>query len=219
MTESTETINIEGKNLPVEVVNGRRQATDENGNVFFLDPAADKARRQTKAELKRQQIYIERRNRLINKGVDPSKVDLMLAEEDYRNLPIEDKFERFAMNVNQSFRMFGQDMQALQHNNTVLADAMDVNFRAMALCLERAGLPKEVQGELIKEAEKQINAERLAKLEAKQKEEELRRKQAVEAAEQGRAESELRKAEGKPDLVDEPGEPAPVPDGATQFGG
>lgn len=214
-----ETVTIGGETLPVEVVDGKKQAVSKDGNVYVLGPQEQKQRKLSKIDLKRMEQYQARRKRLLGQGVAEDKVDQVIAEEDYKALPIEQKFERFAMSTNQSFHLFGQDVNALQHNIQVTADAVDVNSKAIAMIFEKLGISLEQQKEIVKEATELVNKEREERRLALQKkrEEEAKMRQAME--EGPVAEAALRKAEGKPDLVDQPGEPAPIPEGATEFGG
>lgn len=215
------TFHMDGKDLPIEMVDGRRQAKDDKGNIYVLDSPDQEPEKKgpSKLDLKRRQQYMERRQRLINKGVDPKKVDMVIAEEDYRALPMDKKLERFMVTVSQSFREFANDMQALQHNNNLLADAMDVNFRAMARCLIKAGVLPEQQSVIIKEVEAEIMATRQAQIDAHKKASEAKAVAEAAVTESSVAEAELNKAEGKPTIVPDDAAPLPIPDGATTFGG
>ncbi len=218
MTESLGTFNIGGKDLPVEIIDGRRAVKDAEGNVFILGPSDSAPKKPSAMDEKRRKIYLERRQRAIGKGVSEDKVDQVLAEEDYRALPIDKKLERFILSVNQAFRALAGDIQTLQSNNNIIADAFDVNLRAIAICFEKLGLSKEDQGAIIASAVAQAEEERKAAQEAKKLEDATKSQVADLAKESAMAEASLRKAEGRPELIDEEGAPAPIPDGATTFG-
>jgi len=163
-------------------------------------------RKISKLELKRAQIYQERRQRLINRGVPEEKVDATIAAEDYKELPIEEKFDRFEKLMMGALQGMQRDIMALRHNDGVVAEAMDINLQAMARCLEKAGVSREAQSDIIKAVdaemreahEKQVAAQAAAMREQREKQE----KQTVE------------KEVDKPRSEDE----APTPDGATVFG-
>lgn len=208
-------VEIDGQMLPVEIgPDGRKQAKDEHGNTYIL---ADK--KPSAIELKRQKIYLERRKRKINDGVDPKKVDLLLAEEDYKNLPITEKFEQYKRLDMAANRRLAQDINSLQHNDSVLADSMDINFRAFAKMLVEAGVSLERQGAILKETEQEVQEDRKQRLEARQAASQAAAKKRADAQEQ-KLKEELAKVEGTPSLTEPipPAESAP-PDGATVFGG
>jgi len=215
--EPTQMVEIDGKFLPVTVgADGKKQAVDENGNTYIL---ADK--KPNAIELKRQKIMRERYQRLVNKGIDPKKIPLMLAEEDYKNKPLDQKFEEYKRLDTAMSRRLAQDINALQYNDGVLADSMEVNFRAFAKMLVKLGLSSEDQKLLVKEAEEEIRAERQHRIEAQKAAAEERAKKMREAKEQ-KMKEELVKAEGKElSGLDQgpPPEEAPAPEGATVFGG
>jgi hypothetical protein len=175
-------------------------------------------RKPTKIEMKRQQQYMERRKRLMNKGVPESEVDRALAEEEYRNLPVEKKFERFANAMNGAVQSLAKDIMGLRHNDGVLADAMDLNFKAVARALEKAGVPLQLQGEIIKQAEIELRAERQRQFEEQQAAARAQAQAHAQAAEQNVA-AELAKAEGKELTPEAPPPAEPPPEGATTFGG
>lgn len=189
--------------------------TEENATT-----QAPAKRELTKVELKRMKIYQERRLRKINEGVDPKKVDAVLSEEDYRNMSLEEKFEQHRKITIASIRRIAQDLLDLQHNDRVIGDAIDINFRAFARMLTKAGVSLEDQGIIFKEIRAEVEAELAAKA--------LERQQAAQAAVQQKmqetektAVDALNQAEGKPSLTPDapPTETAPVPEGATTFGG
>ncbi len=190
--------------------------TEGNGSSEVVQESADnvrtmsEARRITKADMKRMQAYEERKRRLINKGVAPDKVDGVIAAEDYNALPVEKKFERLEKLTSQLFQGLQKDIMALRHNDGVIADAMDINLRAVARSLEKAGVTKEMQGQIIREVETELRAEQQKRMEEQQ------------AARKAKSEKELMELEAgkKTTLLEtEPAIPAEEPAEATVFGG
>lgn len=182
--------------------------SEGNGSVAHAEVETREvsaARRPTKLELKRAQIYQERRARAINNGVPEDKVDATLAAEDYKNSPLEEKFERFQNLAVHALQGLQQDILNLQHNDTVIADAMDINLKAMARALVHAGVDIGVQQNIMQEVEKEIH-----------KEQQLQ-KAAREAAHKAASEKVEKQTIEKD--IDKEAEPLPVPDGATVFGG
>lgn len=167
-------------------------------------------RKMSKIDMKRLQAYEERKRRLINKGVAPDKVDGVIAAEDYANLPVEKKFERLESMVSQVLQGLQRDIMSLRHNDGVIADAMDINLRAVARSLEKAGVTKEQQGEIVKLVEAEIREEQKAQQAIRQKAQEAQ-------TEKSRMEAE---ANAKPSIMDpEPALPTEAPAEATVFGG
>lgn len=163
-------------------------------------------------DLKREAHHQERKRRFINRGMTPAQADMAMAEEDYRNLPIERKFERFQAGVSQAFQKMAHDILGLRHNDGVIADAIDVNVKAMAKCLEKVGVNLEQQSEIIKAVSQEIAEER------KQRIEEAKRRIQVEAESKAASEA-LAGAEKSSNVTDSDDAPQPVvPDGATTFG-
>jgi hypothetical protein len=192
------------------------QAAPDNVTPINGDP---KQRKFSKIELKRMRAYQERRQRLINKGVAPDKVDMVLAAEDYANMPVPEKLKRLEGILQNSFQQVAIEMANLRHNDGVLADAMDLNFKSFAKMLVKLGIPLEDQGKIIAETEKEMAEERRKQSETASKAAQA----AQENIEQAKAEEALKKAEQPiltgPEGVDANGSPIPPPDGATVFGG
>lgn len=195
-----------------------QEQTTLNGEPVGATTQVVTPRKPSKIELKRQQQYMERRKRLINKGVPEDQVDRAIVEEDYRNLPVEQKFERFASAMNGAVQSLAKDIMGLRHNDGVLADAMDLNFKAVARALVKAGVPLELQGEIIKQAEIELRAERQKQFEEQQAAARAQAEARAQSSEQKVA-AELAKAEGKELTPEAPPPAEPPPEGATTFGG
>lgn len=168
----------------------------------------------TKVDMKRQKDRDERRRRLANKGVPVERIDETLALEDHQNLSPERRIEKLEGLVVRLFQGLQRDILSLQHNDGVITDALDINLRAMAKCLEKAGIDRDQQGVIITEVETELREEQRKAMEARQAAE----KAAEEASVLERIKAEVSK---KPSLVGAEEEKAPteVPDGATVFEG
>lgn len=159
-------------------------------------------RRLTKLDQKRMQIYQQRRDRLISAGVPPEQVDEKIEDEDYARLPTETKLRRMDTAFGSAIRQLSKEMQDLKHNDVILADALDVNFRSIAKMMDKLGISREEQQKFLAEAKEDMARE----LEARQR-------AADQAQREGHAPAELEES------VTQAGEPLPPPDGATVFEG
>lgn len=159
------------------------------------------ARKPSKADLKRQQIFLDRMKRKVNEGLTVQQAAQAIAQEDYDRLPIEQKMRNLESTVAGVANGFRQDCLRLEQNDRILADSMDVNFRAFQLILRKLGVSDEDQKAAVKTAVEEIKAERAAR----------------EAAAAAAAEAQEKKTatEG----ADVAGEPPPPPEEATSFGG
>lgn len=185
-----------------------------NGVAVAEEPVRQiaEAKKLTKLDIKRMQAHEERRRRLINSGVSPEKVDSVIAAEDYSNLSVEKKMERLEKVVSRALQGFQQDIMALRHNDGVIADAMDINLKALARGLQKAGVTLEQQNEIIKAVEVELREEQRQEAEARA----LASKAAAEAREKATMEQE---AATKPTVGGDEAEPQDTPDGATVFEG
>jgi hypothetical protein len=179
-----------------------------------------KQQKANKIQMKRFQVYLERRKRAINKGIPEEKVDQYLREEDYRNMPVAEKVQRLEGIMSSTFQGFSQDIIHLRQNDGHIADAFDINNRAVFKMLEKLGLTPEQQKELMKEAADEHEADKKAKIEARKKAEELAKQAQLEA------QKKASEAKEKANIVQETkDEKHPEPQGAeppaeaTQFGG
>lgn len=117
----------------------------------------------SKIDVKRMQIYQQRRERHIAAGVPPDKVDETIAREDYERLPPDGKIRRIETAFANYSRAVAKEMKDLEHNDTILADSMDVNFRAIAKMLVALGMPLEKQREFLELAKEEMKAELAAR--------------------------------------------------------
>lgn len=172
-----------------------------------------KQQKLNKLQVKKFQIYLERRKRAINKGVPEEKVDQYLREEDFRNMSPAEKIQRLEGLMARTFQGFSQDLIRLRQNDGAIGDAFDINNRAMLKMFIKLGLTPEDQKAIMEEAAKEFSEEKAARIAARQKAQEEAQKKADEEAEKAKLVQETKDA------------PAPTPQGveppteATQFGG
>lgn len=163
-------------------------------------------------DAKRQAIREERKRRLMNKGVSEQRAEEMILNQDHDNLSDDKKIQRLETLFVQTFQGLQRDIIALRHNDGVIADAMEINLKAMSKCLEKAGISKEQQGEIIKEVESELREEQKRKMEAQA----MAEKMASDQAEKARME-QLSKEESK--MTSAEAEGSEIPSEASVFGG
>ena len=213
---------------------------DENQNVM-IGEAADRAvemrsgkvpAKITKLDEKRMRAFQERMRRWMNNHPDKVKgksdpeaaqiAAMALQQEDYDNLPIDQKFQRLENVVVGSLKKLGEDLVTVQHNQYSISDAFDVNYRAIAKMFAKLGIPLEEHNKFMKEAQAEFEAERQAdmqrQVDAQKKVMEAQKK----AAEERAAKIEEQKMNAEAKEVSKPGvvaEGATLPQDATVFGG
>lgn len=163
-------------------------------------------------ENKRASYREEKKRRLVNRGVSEERAEEMVARQEYNNLSSDKKLDRLEALFVQTFQGLQRDILALRHNDGVIADAMDINLKAMSKCLEKAGISKDIQGDIIKEVEAELREEQRKHMEAQ----ESSKRQAEEMSERQRMESlsqEENKISQKEDCQGE------IPPEASIFGG
>ena len=161
-----------------------------------------------KVNAKQQQIYNERARRLINQGVDPSKVDQIIAKEDYERMSPAQKISRLESMIVRTNRGIASDISTITENQRTLADFMDVNFAAFSKILESLGVSKEKQREIVEGVEAEFLAKRQAEEEEKAK--------ALHESLEAQAKKHVEQTVDVPAPKDSPAE---TPEGATVFGG
>lgn len=161
-------------------------------------------RKPTKVQIQQQRIFQERIQRKVAKGMALHDAVAAVKKEDWDRLPIEKKLERYEETLRGGLKGFRNDLMKMEQNDVILADTMEVNFRAFQKILRKLGVSDEDQKVAVKEATQEINEERAAHREA----EAARRKVAKEEGEKESLESS----------IDKPGEPPAPPEEATSFG-
>jgi hypothetical protein len=205
---------------------------DENQNVL-IGEAADQAvemrkqsRKVTKIDEKRAQIFEERVKRWVNNNQDKLKglneqqvreqaIHALHAEDLDKMSPME-RVKRLEQIAFQTFNKLATDLSHVEGNQFALADAMDVNFRAMAKMFAKLGIPVEDHNKFMEESKVELEAERKAMIEE--------RKQRMMAQQKIIIESKEKKGmveEAKVVAAETGKEPegAPIPKDATVFGG
>lgn len=135
------------------------QDIPEHGEPTLVDPPKISSK-VSKIDQKRQQIFRDRMERFIAKGMTPEQAVEAIQREDYERLPVPDKIKRLEGALIGNLQAIAGDMSNLRKNQTDLADAMDVNFRGFEKILAKLGVSVEDQRAMLKEAEDEIGAER-----------------------------------------------------------
>jgi len=213
---------------------------DKDGNVLLGDeadaaaPAAqppveaapeapvelkkDKSKKMSKIDEKRQQIFMDRLKRKMAQPTEDGKPRTQqqalqeMAKEDYDALPLQKKFERLESIVAQSFRGMSQEVVNLGQNHAAIADAFDINYRAIQKMFLKLGMTAEEQKQFIEESQAEVLAERRKQMADASAARLNQQRAAQEAAEKQNIEAGM-----KPSLSEETGAPPPPPE-ATVFG-
>lgn len=174
----------------------------------------------SKIEEKRQQIFLDRlKRKMATKNKDGSEKTQQqalqeMAKEDYDALPLQKKFERLEAIVAQSFRGMSQEVVNLGQNHAAIADAFDINYRAIQKMFNKLGLTPEDQRLFIEESQAEVLAERRAQMEKAQTDRINQQRAAQDAMEKQQVEAGMQ----TPAAQEDAGAPPPPPE-ATVFGG
>jgi uncharacterized protein YoaH (UPF0181 family) len=122
----------------------------------------EEAKKPSKLELKRQQIYVDRMKRFIAKGMSAQEAQAAIAKEDFERLPVDKKLERLENILVMNLRAMYSDLQTIKQNQDVLADSMDINFKGFEKILAKLNVSDEDRKALMEEAEAEWKAERAA---------------------------------------------------------
>lgn len=180
----------------------------------------DEPKKLSKIEEKRQQIFMDRlKRKMSTKNKDGSEKTQQqalqeMAKEDYDALPLQKKFERLEAIVAQSFRGMSQEVVNLGQNHAAIADAFNINYRAIQKMFVKLGLSPEDQRLYIEEAQTEVLAERREQMAKAQTDRLNQQRAAQDALEQQQVEAGMKKAPA----TEETGAPPPPPE-ATVFGG
>lgn len=119
---------------------------------------------------KMARIREERRQELIDSGVEEEVVERVLDQEEFERLPIDQKVNRIVASLDhhlnvmhRAINTFAKDIVALRHNDTVISDAHDVNLRGIYLMFESLGLSADKQKSFMEQAQKWLDAEKKAR--------------------------------------------------------
>ena len=208
------------------------------GNVATVGVAQDnmasvsQAKKPSKMELKRQQIFFDRLKRKMGetvKGQDgqprPKTQQEALMEmqrEDYEALPLPKKLERMEGMLTGFMQRVGQDMMNLRRNDGAIADAFDMNYRAIGAMFTHLGINPEQQKEFMSAAREQFENDRKAKMEADAKAAQDRAQAQQAAMEKARMDAAAAQTPAE-EKAEQAAAPSPVEakvdEGATVFEG
>ncbi len=157
----------------------------------------------------------EEKNKELQKtlGLSDEQMAARLAREQYLKLPIDQKIRKLEQFISASVAKLGEEMVNLRHNDQVIADAMDVNFRAMSKLMTKLGVSPEEQGKVLEEAQQEVADNLAARANL--------RREAMLKAVPPVAQEEITAEEAKAllDKPRDPGEEPILPEGAAVFGG
>lgn len=180
----------------------------------------------SKIDEKRQEIFRDRVKRKMGEGATEEQAITYVLREDYAALPIEQKFARLESMVANAVNQLTENVNVLRQNERVVADAFDINYRAVEKMFKKLGVPSDEQNAILDECRKEVaedRAKQMAAHEAEMKDRALNQANAQVMAEGKEVSDELNKTEKQPIGLDAPSDrpvgPDPhVADGATEFG-
>lgn len=211
------------ENTPVDVPNPAKsfQKPPMAPIPFSVKREMEMSKKKMEKAKKEQERAMKERERrmaeLKKRGVSEEHLEMVMAQEDYRGMPVNERLQRLEAMVSRGFQSMANEIQALRHNDYEIATSMDINLKAIGKALTKLGIDPEMQMAIIQESQAEIAADEAAKITAKEA-------QVAAAAAQKAAESvAVAGVAEKRDLVqdiDKPGAPEAAPDGdATVFGG
>lgn len=108
-----------------------------------------------------------RREKLLSDGVSEEQVEQILAAEEFYRLPIDQRVNALMAAINRAQRVYtdtirelATEMVALRQNQEALADAMDINLRAVEHHLTSLGVTKETQSSVLEKVTKAFMEEK-----------------------------------------------------------
>ena len=111
-----------------------------------------------------------RREKLLAEGMPTDKVEQQLAADDFIRLPIDQKVNALMSAINRAQRVYTETIQelagemvALRQNQEAIADAFDINLRAIETHLSGLGVTKEVQASVLEKVTQVFMKEKLPK--------------------------------------------------------
>jgi DNA-directed RNA polymerase subunit L len=172
----------------------------------------------SKIDQKRQQIFADRVRRKMAGGMSEEAAFRAVQQEDYDNMPVDKKLLRFQNAVQAAINNLSRDIMELRHNDQVIADAFDINYKVIERVFAKIGISDEERKTYLEEARKELSEERQRRAEAIAKQQ----KEAAEAEEKARVEAEAKAADAKtvtPAQAEGSDPDARAAEGATVFGG
>jgi hypothetical protein len=182
------------------------------------------AKKPSKFDQKRQQIALDRLRRKMNElGPDgkqktPQQAMAEIQREDYERMPADKKIARLENIISSMSRQFAADMQNLRRNDGAIADAFDINYRAIGVMMEKLGISYEDQKTINEQATAAFAADRQAKVEAEAQAAAEKMQKAKEVDEKDRMEKEAAKQSAGVQEEAKSEEDPHVEAGATVFG-
>lgn len=111
-----------------------------------------------------------RRQKLLSEGMPEEKVEQVLAAEEFYRLPIDQRVNALMVAVNRAQRVYTETIQelagemvALRQNQEAIADAFDINLRAVESHLTTLGITKEVQASVLEKVTQVFMQEKMPK--------------------------------------------------------
>jgi hypothetical protein len=186
-----------------------------------------KAKKVKKLESRKKEVLEDLKKTGLSPDVLEQHANAILAREQYDKLSLSEKVTRLEQMVVQGFQGIGGEMRDLQHNDFELADAMDVNFRALSKVMAKLNVPPEEMVRYCEEARAEMAAERAEFQKKQQAARETKAAEAtsatpnVPAADAGalKAVGEVAEKREVTKEIDKAGEAPPEPEAATVFGG
>ena len=115
-----------------------------------------------------------RRQELLKLGVPENQVEGVLAQEEFRRLPIDQKVNHLMDAIhtaqriyNETLRELSQEMIALHQNQESIADAFDMNLKAIEKHLLALGITADKQKEVMAKVTEEFMTEKAAQQAAK----------------------------------------------------
>lgn len=124
---------------------------------------SSKPQRVSKLEQKRQQIFNDRIQRYMGQGMSQQDAIARVQREDWERTPAEEKLKRFEGILFGNIEGLAKDMTLLKQNQEMLANIMDVNFKAFDKVLRKLGVSEEEQKKFVDEAIQEVHAEQQAR--------------------------------------------------------
>ncbi len=173
-----------------------------------------------KMQMKRNQIFMERVRRHINAGMTQEQAIQAIAKEDYAKMPLDQKILRLENMLKGMAKQFSMDNLNLRRNDGAIADAFDINYRAISKMFRMLGLTPEQEKQCSLEAQEEFNKDRQNKLDAEAKKAQEEVLKAKEQDEKAVMEAEAAKNHRDVEAEKKEAEVEPhVAEGATVFKG
>lgn len=196
------------------------EATVEAAPEIQTELKRDDPKKPTKLDMKRQQILQDRMKRHMGRGLTQQQAFQAMQREDFEAMPLDKKFSRLESIVSQSFQNLAQEVMGLSQSHMAIADAFDINYRAIQKLFAKLGISSEDQKVYIEEAQKEVIESRKKQRADAELAQLNQRREAQEVSEKLKVEAELQKKDsGVVSNGAQPSEGAEIPKEATVFGG